>query len=107
MLTIKLRTPYEMAALEDRCSPRKSIKIKASLRKAGDTGFDVVVKDISLAGFACEAVTSMRAGATCWLTLPGLGSQQSEVIWNDGAMVGCSFANLLHPAVLDRLMAQA
>ncbi len=96
--------PYLTAAQEDRCAPRTRVTIAASLRASGAPRFAVVVKDLSIAGFACEAVASMRSGALCWLTLPGLEAQQAEVIWNDGAMIGCAFAQLLNPAVHDLLI---
>jgi PilZ domain len=99
------RVPYSTAAQEDRCAPRVALDIRATLRPSGTHGFNVIVKDLSVAGFCVEAVTSMRAGALCWLTLPGLSGQQAEVMWNNGQQVGCAFATLLHPSVLDRLLA--
>jgi PilZ domain len=97
-------TAYKIAAQEDRCAPRTQIRVNAKLRASGSPGFDVVVYDLSIGGFSCDAVTGMRPGAICWLTLPGLSSLQSEVIWNDGMRVGCAFANLLNEAVLSRLV---
>jgi PilZ domain len=97
-------TAYKIAAQEDRCAPRTQIRVNAKLRASGSPGFDVVVYDLSIGGFSCDAVTGMRPGAICWLTLPGLSSLQSEVIWNDGMRVGCAFANLLNEAVLNRLV---
>ncbi len=97
---------YDLAAQEDRCAPRTRVTIAATLRAPGSPRFAVTVKDISIAGFACEAVTSMRSGALCWLTLPGLEAQQAEVIWNDGIMVGCAFSSLLNPAVQDMMIAR-
>jgi hypothetical protein len=101
-----IRDPYALAAQEDRCAQRHSVRIEASLRPSGDRGFPVVVHDISVAGFSCEAVTGMPVGSLCWLTLPGLTGQQAEVIWNTGHMVGCAFANLLSPVVLDLVVAR-
>ncbi|MEQ1548111.1 MAG: PilZ domain-containing protein [Chakrabartia sp.] len=98
---------YAIAAQEDRCAPRISLKIRATLRASGQSGFSVVVRDLSLAGFSCEAVTGMHVGALCWLTLPGLSGLQAEVMRNDGINVGCAFANLLNPAVLDAIIARA
>jgi hypothetical protein len=102
--TTDTRDLYFIAAQEDRCTPRIALHIPASLRPSGTTGFKVDVLDLSLAGFSCSAVTSMRPGALCWLTLPGLGGLQSEVIWNNGSVVGCSFASLLNPAVLNSII---
>jgi hypothetical protein len=31
---------------------------------------------------------------------------RAEVAWNNGAMVGCAFANLLNPAVHDAILAR-
>jgi PilZ domain len=90
--------------LEDRCAPRTEVQINAQLRPSGSRAFAVVVKDISTSGFACDAVTTMRPGARCWLTIPGLEGLQAEVIRNDGITLGCAFSSLIHQVVLDRLM---
>jgi hypothetical protein len=98
--------PYARAALEDRCAPRVTLKLPATLRPSGAHGFQVIVTDLSIAGFSCEAVTGMRPGALCWITLPGLSGLQAELAWNDGSRVGCAFANILSQAVLDNLLAR-
>ena len=95
---------YDDAALEDRSAPRIILKIPATLRPSGVTGFGVVVTNLSLSGFACEATTGMPIGARCWLTLPGLSSLQAEVIWNNGSMVGCAFTDLLNRSILDSIL---
>ncbi len=97
---------YAIATEEDRCAPRSRVSVAATLRPSGAPRFNVLVKDVSIAGFACEAVTGIKSGAICWLTLPGLEAQQAEVMWNDGMMVGCAFAKLLNPAVHDMLIAR-
>jgi len=104
--TLTSNDRYALAAQEDRCAPRTRIAIPAMLRASGDRPFATVVKDLSLGGFSCEAVTSLRSGAICWLTLPGLMALQAEVIWNHQGMIGCAFANLLNPAVHDALIAR-
>jgi hypothetical protein len=95
---------YDDAALEDRSAPRIMLKIPATLRPSGVTGFGVVVTNLSLSGFACEATSGMPVGARCWLALPGLAPLQAEVIWNNGVMVGCAFANLLNRSILDSIL---
>ncbi|MEI2724964.1 MAG: PilZ domain-containing protein [Verrucomicrobiota bacterium] len=92
---------YDSAALEDRCAPRIKIRIPAMLRQSGNTGFTVVVTDLSIAGFQCEALTGMPPGSRCWLALPGLSPIQAELVWNNGRAVGCAFSNILNEAVLD------
>jgi PilZ domain len=95
---------YDTAALEDRCAPRIKIRIPALLRPSGNTGFAVVVTDLSVAGFQCEALTGMAAGARCWLALPGLSPIESQLVWNNGRTVGCAFTNMLNQAVLDSIL---
>ena len=97
-------TAYRIIAQEDRCAPRTLLRLNSKLRASGEQGFDVVVYDLSIGGFSCDAVTGMRPGAICWLTLPGLAALQAEVIWNDGQRVGCAFANLMNEAVLKTIL---
>jgi hypothetical protein len=97
-------TDYTDAALEDRSAPRIALNIHAILRPSGITGFSVIVTNLSLSGFACEATTGIAVGSRCWLSLPGLGALQAEVAWNNGITVGCGFSNLLNQAVLDAVV---
>jgi hypothetical protein len=97
---------YAYAAQEDRSAPRIRLSIPALLRQSGDRPLATVVKDLSLSGFSCEAVTGMRMGALCWLTLPGLAALPAEVMRNDQGLVGCAFTNLLNPAVHASIVAR-
>jgi hypothetical protein len=97
---------YACATPEDRCAPRHSVNIPGQLRPSCGKAQPITIKDISLAGFAGEAVTGMPVGALCWISLPGLGSQQAEVIWNTGFMVGCAFSTLLSQVVVDNILAR-
>ena len=98
--------PYAFAAQEDRCAPRIRVFIPSMLRPSGSSAFSVTVTNLSISGFACETFNGLRPGTLCWLTLPGLGSQQAEVVWSQGANIGCAFANLLNQAVLDLIMSR-
>ncbi|MES2783228.1 MAG: PilZ domain-containing protein [Pseudomonadota bacterium] len=97
---------YEDAAQEDRSAPRVRLKIPAIMRPSGSPGFSVIVRDLSLSGVACEALTGMAAGTRVWLTLPGLTALQAKIVWNDGTIVGCEFSTLLNPAVLENILAR-
>ncbi len=101
-----LRDRYFTTAQEDRCAPRIKLRISATLRASGCPAFSVIVTDLSLAGFSCEAVTGIPKNAVCWLTLPGMMGLQAEVIWNSGQFVGCAFADLLNGAVLESIIAR-
>lgn len=97
---------YAVMAQEDRSAPRTRISIPASLRPSGAKAIQTVVHDLSLSGFSAMAVSRMHVGTICWLTLPGLGSQQAEVVWWTNGVVGCAFRTLLSPIVLDNILAQ-
>lgn len=97
---------YLLAAQEDRCAPRTKLAIPATLRVTGGRGVQTVVNDLSLSGFCASSVTRVRPGTVCWLTLPGLESLQSEVIWWDSSLVGCAFHSLISPLVYDNLLAR-
>jgi len=97
---------YEVAAQEDRCAPRTRITIPATFRASGGRAFQTMVHDLSLGGFCCSAVNRLQAGTICWITLPGLESLQSEVIWWNNSLVGCAFQNLLSPIVHDNILAR-
>ena len=97
---------YSVAAQEDRSAPRVRISIPATLRVSGAQGYQTVVNDVSLSGFSAMAINRMLPGTICWLTLPGLESQQAEVIWWENGLVGCAFQNLLSPIVHDNLLAR-
>ena len=97
--------PYKLASLEDRCAPRTQLRLPAKLRFSGGQPFSVLVTDLSIAGFRCDLATGARPLAICWITLPGLGSLQCEVAWNDSIQMGCAFSYLLDQAVLDHILA--
>lgn len=101
-----LEDRYALAAQEDRCAPRIKLRIPATLRASGAQSFSVIVTDLSMAGFACDAVSGIPRGALCWLTLPGMAGLQSEVVWNNGVMIGCAFANLMNGAVLETIISR-
>jgi hypothetical protein len=95
---------YETAAQEDRSAKRIRVQIPAMLRPSGGRGFHTVLRDISLSGFSVNSLSRMRSGMVCWLSLPGLEALQSEVVWWEGGVVGCAFANLMSQIVLDSLL---
>lgn len=97
---------YAIASQEDRSAPRLRVSIPGSLRPSGGRGFQTVIHDLSLSGFAAASVNRMHPGSLCWLTIPGLEAQQAEVVWWNASIVGCSFSQLLSPIVYDNLLAR-
>jgi len=99
-------TRYEIAAQEDRSAPRTRLTIPASFRPSGGRSYQTIVHDLSLGGFCSSAVNRLQPGTICWITLPGLESLQSEVVWWDNSLVGCAFKTLLSPIVHDNILAR-
>jgi hypothetical protein len=97
---------YPVASDENRCAPRHRLSIPARMRFSCSSAFPVEVTDMSLAGFACDALTAAHPGTLCWITLPGLGALEAEVIRHDNDGVGCAFKNLLNLAVLNHYIAK-
>ncbi len=97
---------YLAVSQEDRCAPRLKLRIPATLRASGGQAFNIMVTDLSIAGFACEAVSGMNKGSICWLTLPSMTGLEAEVEWNTGQYIGSSFRTLLNGAVLDYIIAR-
>lgn len=97
---------YAIAADEDRCAERHRLSIPAKIRFSCSSSFAVKVVDMSIAGFACDALVQAHPGTLCWLTLPGLGSLEAEVVRHDHESIGCAFRNLLNAAVLNHYVAK-
>jgi hypothetical protein len=93
--------PYAIAAEEDRCAVRHRLSIPARMRFSCSSSFPVKVMDMSIAGFSCDALLQAHPGTLCWLTLPGLGALEAEVVRHDPEGMGCAFKNMLNQAVLD------
>ena len=98
--------PYAVAAEEDRCAQRHRLSIPAKMRFSCSSSFPVLVTDMSLAGFFCDALVQAHPGTLCWLTLPGLGALEAEVVRRDHDGTGGAFRNLLNPAVLNHYVAK-
>jgi hypothetical protein len=91
---------------EARRTERYDLTFQANLREPGATRFTIQVKDLSVTGFRCETSFNLKPGKMVWLTIPGLGPLEAEVMWKDGFRFGCSFAAPLHTAVLDHIARQ-
>jgi len=106
MVDTRTAVRYEIAAQEDRCAPRTRTTIPANFRASGGRSFQTMVHDLSLGGFCCSAVNRLQPGTIVWISLPGLESLQSEVIWWNNSLVGCAFKDLLSPIVYDNILSR-
>lgn len=106
MSEFKSATRYEVAAQEDRCAPRSRIAMPANFRPSGGRSYATTVHDLSLGGYCCSSMNRLAPGTICWITLPGLESLQSEVVWWDNNLIGCAFTKLLSPIIYDNILSR-
>ncbi len=92
---------YSEAAMEDRSGKRSNVEILAHLRQAGRSGFPIIIRNLSVSGFVCDGLSAMKAGARCFVRIPGYESMGAHVIWNDGFMIGVAFNRLMSQPVVD------
>jgi hypothetical protein len=91
---------------ESRRTQRFNLGFRASLRERGANKFDISIKDLSVTGFRCQTSFTLKKGTRVWLTIPGLNPIESEVVWCDKYVYGCTFLAPLHAAVLDHIARQ-
>jgi hypothetical protein len=90
--------------------PRKADRIEisaeASLRRAGRR-YRVRTFDITRFGCSCEFVERPAVYEHVWIKFDGLESIEAIVCWIEGSSLGLMFANPVHPAVFDMLLARS
>lgn len=97
-----------MDGSDKRAAERTPIALDAQLRGRGASKFAIRVVDISTTGFRAECEFRLHEDTLVWLTLPGMASLEARVAWRDGNFLyGFVFAQPLHEAVLDRIVASA
>ena len=87
-----------------RRSPRAPVSLDAKIGKAGRTLCKVV--DISIHGARLQTYSSLKKGATIWLTLPEIGQVAADVMWADDYLAGCQFQQPLDPETFEKLAAR-
>jgi hypothetical protein len=86
---------------------RRIVNIAAALREEGTKTAAIVLLDISIGGFRCEAPEPLEDGAEVWLKLPGFEAKRSRVIWVRGNEAGCEFEAPLHPREIEEIVSPA
>lgn len=94
-----------LPAAEGRRAERRVVNLAASLREPGASVADAEVLNLSTDGFMAVSEMKLEVGQSIWLKLPGLEPQKSQVVWAEEGKAGFKFANPLHPAELEQLVA--
>jgi hypothetical protein len=90
--------------LRPRKAQRVSVHATPSLRRSGYNKVAVSLLDLSTSGFKIETFGGIPAGASVWITLPGLSALEAKVVWSRWDQVGAEFINPLHSAILDAVV---
>jgi hypothetical protein len=89
-----------------RRADRYALPIPGVLREPGVPKFNVMVRDVSVTGFACDTSHVMQVGAQVWIQMAGLAPLEAEVKWRDEFYYGFAFVRPLYPAVLEHIAKQ-
>lgn len=85
---------------------RGGVHIIAQIREKGYGHHQAKVSDLSRAG--CRVITPMyfNADNSIFITIPGFAPLEARIAWHEREEYGCYFANELHEAVYDHIVAQ-
>jgi hypothetical protein len=89
---------------ERRRAPRTALRLSASIREPGRSRIGAKLIDISTHGCRIEATSGAPAETWVMLSIVGLETQYSRVVWRCHEFAGIEFATPLAEAVLDKLL---
>jgi hypothetical protein len=90
---------------DGRSSDRRIVNLAARLREPGARIADADVMNMSIDGFMAVTELPLEVGVSVWLKVAGFEPQNSRVVWSEDGKIGFQFANPLHPATLELLVA--
>jgi hypothetical protein len=93
-------------APSERRHERVEVEAEVALRRSGKLNFRVRVYDISPEGCRAEFVERPELGERVWIKFDGMHSLEATICWIAGARTGMRFAQPIHPAVFDSLLAR-
>ena len=76
------------------------------IRRLGGFNFQVALQDLSAGGCRVEMIEAPEPGDSVIARLPQLEPLGAEVRWAEGTTAGIRFANAIHPAVFDMVVAR-
>lgn len=92
--------------IEYRRFARGDVDITIDVREYGGGRHKAHMVDLSQSGCRVYSVTYLSENKTIYITLPGFGPLEAEVVWKIRDQYGCAFTQGLHPAVYDHIIAK-
>lgn len=86
-------------------APAITLTLPARIRE-GTKRWNIDILELSTRHVVFESFSPARIGALFWLVLPGLQGWPARIADIDGYRFTCEFTQELHPAVLDRILAE-
>jgi PilZ domain len=90
---------------ERRRDERLALRLTATMRDGTKSRVKARVIDMSMRGCRIECSSTVEVDSWVWLSIAGLETQFSRVVWHCGEFVGLEFEKPLAEAVFDRLLA--
>src|SRR6476469_8915980 len=84
---------------------RTALRLTATMRDGTRSRVKVRVIDMSTHGCRIECSSSVEDDSWIWLSIAGLETQYSRVVWHCGEFIGLEFEKPLAEAVFERLLA--
>lgn len=79
----------------DRQADRFGVNRRSTLRAGPGHAVDAIIQDLSACGCRIHGQFSLRPGETIQVGLAGVGARTATVVWSDGDVAGCEFAQWL------------
>lgn len=91
-------------AADRRYAIRINVQIDAELLNEGRKLCAVTLTNLSITGCRFESNLPLRLPAPVTLLIEGVDPIEGEVVWADGMLVGCHFAQALSPTICNRII---
>lgn len=102
--TIGKQSGAGQAATDRRYAIRINVQIDADLLDQGRRRCGVTLTNLSITGCRFESDYPLRLPAPITLLIDGVDPIVGEVVWAEGKLVGCHFAEALSPTICNRII---
>ncbi len=91
-------------ATDRRFAIRINVNIEADMVDQGRRHCTVTLTNLSITGCRFETDQPLKLSAPVTLTIEGVDPIQGEIVWAEGKLVGCHFAEALSPTICNRII---
>ncbi len=98
------RQAAHQPATERRYAIRINVQIDAEMVDQGRRRCSVTLTNLSITGCRFESDFLLRMNAPITLQIEGVDPIMGEVVWVEGKVIGCHFAQPLSPTICNRII---